>query len=59
MQQLSRELRAVDRDHKQLMQIFSALQQAPDELAASLLARIRLGETFSDIVESLQPTQPT
>ena len=57
MQQLTRQLKAIDTDHKQLASVFGALQQGPDELAAALLARIRFGESYTDIADTLQPTQ--
>jgi hypothetical protein len=53
MQQLSQQLRDIDEARREIALVFTALEKGPDDVAASLLARIRFGEHISDIAESL------
>ncbi len=58
MQHVNQQIEVVDAEYRRLMQVFNALQRAPDDVASVILARIRAGESYNSIAASLPPGQP-
>jgi hypothetical protein len=59
MQQLTQQLKALDDGCKSLNEVFHALQSLPEELAYSILARIRAGEPITNLVAFLTTAVPS
>lgn len=54
MQNLQQQLERRNEDHDRLMTLFNAFQHGSDDLAANLLARLRLGESVETLVSLLE-----
>ena len=57
MQNLQQQLENKTEDYSRLMQLFNALQRTSDPEAATLLARLRLGESIDSLVVSIETSE--